>query len=80
MIDIKWIEKNPEKFDEAMESRGEPYRAKPLLLLYEYEKLGEQIKQLENESKREKAELFVKLKKGGFETEEIKKFIDSLGK
>jgi seryl-tRNA synthetase len=38
MIDIKWIVKNPEKFDEIMQNRQQDYRAAQLIKLYEENK------------------------------------------
>ena len=38
MLDIKWIQENPKKFDDAMIARKSKFRSQDILILYEEKK------------------------------------------
>lgn len=60
MLDKKWIKNNPDAFDKAMESRNCPIRSKNIIPLIDLSHFEKQIKDLNNEIKKLRAEHFVK--------------------
>ncbi len=88
MLDKKWIENNYDAFVKAQKSRARnandaeriDLQCQILLLHIEMDKCDKQIEQLQNEIKKDDARLFLVLKKSGFDEEEIKSFLETLGK